>query len=251
MRGPSRLYYARAVNGNAPPRWPRRLVAAGVLLFLVGPGLAWAGVVPPIVGFGLFAVSALLGLLGALVGGVALVRRRADRATLLIVAVGLVLTAMVAGPAVLARDSPPINDISTDVEDPPAFRHAATALPGVDLSYPEAFLQPARVAYPDVQPLASPVAPAAVYAAALKVAEAQPGWELVTRDPDARVVEAVARTPLFRFEDDVTIHILPGTPGGSVVQVRSRSRVGKGDLGANARRIRTYLAALRAALEPR
>jgi uncharacterized protein (DUF1499 family) len=69
------------------------------------------------------------------------------------------------------------------------------------------------------------------------------GWEVVSVEPAIGRLEASTRSAIFRFVDDVVVRVRPeGT--GSIVDVRSRSRVGRGDLGANARHIRSLLAAL-------
>lgn len=81
-----------------------------------------------------------------------------------------------------------------------------------------------------------------VFDAALTTAQAM-GWEVKVRDRDKGEIRAVATTLVFRFKDDVTIMI--GREGESVVvNVRSHSRIGKGDLGTNARRIRQFQAKL-------
>ena len=81
-----------------------------------------------------------------------------------------------------------------------------------------------------------------VFDAALATAQAM-GWEVTARDRDQGEIRAVATTRVFRFKDDVTITI--GREGeGVVVNVRSHSRIGKGDLGTNARRIRQFQAEL-------
>jgi uncharacterized protein (DUF1499 family) len=81
-----------------------------------------------------------------------------------------------------------------------------------------------------------------VFDAALATAQAL-GWEVTARDRDRGEIRAVATTRVFRFKDDVTITI--GREGeGVVVNVRSHSRIGKGDLGTNARRIRQFQAEL-------
>ncbi len=69
------------------------------------------------------------------------------------------------------------------------------------------------------------------------------GWEIVSRETAAGTLQAVATTAWFGFKDDVTIRVSPD-PQGSRIDIRSRSRVGRGDVGANARRIRAWRAAL-------
>lgn len=62
-------------------------------------------------------------------------------------------------------------------------------------------------------------------------------WELTSVDPDARRIEAVATTKLFGFHDDVTIWVTDDAEPRSTLYVRSASRVGRGDLAANVRRV--------------
>ena len=73
------------------------------------------------------------------------------------------------------------------------------------------------------------------------------GWEIVASDPEAGLIEATATTAVMNFKDDIAIRITE-TDTGAAVDVRSVSRVGISDLGANANRIRTYLHALRVKL---
>jgi uncharacterized protein (DUF1499 family) len=92
--------------------------------------------------------------------------------------------------------------------------------------------------YPDVQPQRCNQPSDKVFDAALATAQAM-GWEIRETNREQGVIEAVATTRLFKFKDDVTVTI---TREGqvTVVNVRSKSRVGKSDLGTNARRIRAF-----------
>ena len=102
--------------------------------------------------------------------------------------------------------------------------------------------------YPELQAQHFKAAPNKVFDAALAVSRAT-GWEVVTTNavPPApgktREIRAVATTRLWRFKDDVTISIDPEGEG-SIVNMHSQSRIGKGDFGANARRIRQFQAEL-------
>lgn len=97
--------------------------------------------------------------------------------------------------------------------------------------------------YPDLVPLTLDLPPNAAYAAALAAARAMPLWQVVSEDPAAGRIAALASTPRLKFVDDVEIVVEPaGT--GSRVHMRSASRVGVTDFGANARRVRAYLARL-------
>ena len=94
--------------------------------------------------------------------------------------------------------------------------------------------------YPDIQP--QRFGPAfgydRIFDSALEVSRGM-GWEIRETDKARGVIEAIATTRLLKFKDDVTITITRETEA-TVVNVRSKSRIGKGDLGANARRIRAF-----------
>jgi uncharacterized protein (DUF1499 family) len=135
--------------------------------------------------------------------------------------------------------TPPINDISTDTEDPPVFWFTATPS-----DYPAQNAESQRAAYPDVRPLEMPVFAAEAFAAALALVEAR-GWEVLSAEPAESQIEAIATSRLFGFEDEVAIRVTE-TDTGARIDMRSRSRLGQIDRGANARRIKAYLADLEA-----
>ena len=96
--------------------------------------------------------------------------------------------------------------------------------------------------YPDLQTQHFSQAYEHVYDASLATAQAQ-GWEITAQDREHGEIRAVATTKLGHFKDDVTLSITHEA-AGAMVDMRSHSRVGKGDLGANARRIREFQADL-------
>lgn len=102
--------------------------------------------------------------------------------------------------------------------------------------------------YPDIQPQRFERTPDEVFAAVARLAPAQVGWGSIQSDAAKRTLRAVAKTRLLRFRDDVWIEVVPEGEG-SAVQMRSKSRLGKGDLGVNARRIRGFQAQMAAELE--
>jgi len=141
--------------------------------------------------------------------------------------------------------APPINDITTDTADPPKFVAIAPlrADARVPTTYPgEAFAQQQHAAYPDIKPVEVEAWSPTAFARALDTAKRM-GWTIVAADPVAGRIEATATTPWFGFKDDVVIRITP-EPGGSRLDIRSVSRIGQGDLGANAARIRSYVGLL-------
>jgi len=140
-----------------------------------------------------------------------------------------------------ARSHPPINDITTDMADPPAYMTTARNYPGAEMARQQ------RAAYPDIVPVMLPVPPAQGFAKALAAAEAM-GWEVVGRDAASGRIEAVDSTKWFGFKDDIAIRVRAadaGSPNLSRVDIRSKSRVGRGDLGTNAQRIRAYVQRLK------
>jgi len=147
---------------------------------------------------------------------------------------------------------PPIHDISTDTVNPP---HYVAVLPlranaANTLEYgksegmtPETLANLQQQAYPDIQPWRTQTSKEDVFAKALQVVE-QLGWELVDQNLAEGRIEATDTTFWFRFKDDVVIYISEAN-GETLVNARSVSRVGRGDVGANAKRIRAFFAALK------
>ena len=62
-------------------------------------------------------------------------------------------------------------------------------------------------------------------------------WEITVLDADKKEIQAVVTTKVWGFKDDVTIQVQPAQPSGNWLWIRSSSRVGKGDLGANTRHV--------------
>lgn len=193
------------------------------------------------------------GTFGALAGGVLglvaltiAVRRRAYRPALVSILVVVISVALTIIPLLhwqQAQAVPPIHDITTDTDDPPAFESLAAvreeapnavAYPGEDTARQQ------RDAYPDIEPL-KVEAPLPRVREAAEAEAREFGWELVSVTDNT--IEATATTTWFGFRDDVVIR-LREEPDGVRVDMRSASRVGRGDVGTNADRIRAYLDAL-------
>ena len=141
---------------------------------------------------------------------------------------------------------PPIHDITTDTENPPAFVAALKLRPkdANTVKYEGAELaSKQRAAYPDIAPVKVSLAPADAFKRALDTANAMPGWTVVDSDSATGRIEANETSRWFRFTDDVVIRVA-AEGAGSRVDVRSVSRVGRSDFGVNAGRIRAYTAAL-------
>lgn len=222
--------------------WGLRISVAAAAAVILGVGGTALGVVPGFVAFRIFLLGLPLGLIGVVASAWAWRRGGARRGRRGVVA-GLLALAPIVGPGVMTAGSPPINDITTNLDEPPAFTHALT-LPdnvGRDMALPADFQAVIREAYPDLlEPHIVRGSPGEVLERLAAGIRARPDWSLTRLDPAAHEAEAVVTTGLFAFKDDVVVR-LRAVPGGTRVDVRSKSRVGKGDLGANAKRIRSLL----------
>jgi uncharacterized protein (DUF1499 family) len=144
---------------------------------------------------------------------------------------------------------PPINDITTDWENPPQFQAvlpARTAAEANSTTYAGAKVsEQQRKAYPDIVPLTLSLAPQAAFDRALAVAKDR-GWTIVASDLATGHIEASQSSRWFGFTDDIVIRVAAADTG-SRVDIRSESRYGRSDFGVNAARIRGYIVALREA----
>jgi hypothetical protein len=136
----------------------------------------------------------------------------------------------------------PLNDVTTDLANPPEFFVAPPERPGYDAAR---FAPLQRRIHGDLSNARLPWPPQETLARAERLARGS-GWTLVGVDAAGLRLQAIAVTRLLRFRDDVVIAVRPAESGGSIVAMRSKSRLGRSDLGTNARRIRAFLAALAA-----
>lgn len=199
--------------------------------------------------------AALGGGVVALIGIVAgLIRRTgAGKLNILSLVVALLFCGYLLQLVMTARSVPAIHDATTNLDDVPAFTTLAVRPDNLenvpDEGRPElARLDPAsrwkaihRQAYGDLRTLRVPASVAETTLRAASVARSR-GWEIARADPDAGIVEATATSFFFRFRDDVAVRVRPDprSPGGSLVDMRSISRVGGSDVGMNAKRIRAF-----------
>ena len=222
-------------------------LVAAFLFAVAGPGTR-LGLWDFRLGFTLLRWGAWLGMAGVVLALLALVVPASRRAGVLVPLFALALSAAVVyvpwSMVRRARSVPPIHDITTDVVDPPAFvdvlaRRAGS--PNSAVYGGDSIARQQQAAYPDVRTLELAIPPAQAFPRALEAAR-EMGWEIVAADTSAGRIEATATTRWFGFKDDVVVRIRPnGDGGGSRLDVRSVSRVGGSDVGANAERIRAYL----------
>ena len=225
-------------------RWLRPLavivaLVALAMLAMSGPGVRFE-LFSYRTGLTLFRWSAYAGIAAIVAGVIALAVPASRRRGRVLPIVALLIGGLaLAVPLQLQRQAqgvPPINDITTDTQNPPRYMTANLAYPG------EAFARQQRAAYPDIQPVMLAMPPRQAFERAVKAAESM-GWEVVGRDAAAGTLEAVDTTRWFGFKDDIAVRVTAadaGSPHLSRVDIRSKSRVGRSDLGANARRIRAY-----------
>jgi len=169
-------------------------------------------------------------------------RRRGFALTLAGVVLGAVAFGVPFAMLQNAKRLPPIHDITTDTENPPRF--VAIVPLRIGSRNPVEYQgrnvsQQQRTAYPDIGPVTLAEPPDAAFKRALNAAR-DAGWQIVAAVPDERRIEATDTTMWFGFKDDVVVRVTP-TDGKSRIDVRSVSRLGEGDLGKNAARIRAYL----------
>jgi uncharacterized protein (DUF1499 family) len=228
------------------------LIAAGVLMatsgtmfrmewIALGDAFSWLRM-----GAQLAAVAAILGIVTIVVAG--LCRRWGAVLTGAVAAV--VAVTVIAMPVQMqqrAQTVPPIHDITTDMDNPPAFVALANAreaapnavdYPGIETARQQ------RASYPMLQPVTLTVPMAQVQTAARDLIAAR-DWQLAEASPTT--LEATATTRWFGFKDDVVIR-LTDTSDGVRVDMRSASRLGKSDLGTNAERIQDFLEDLQRAV---
>ena len=232
--------------------WARRvalfsLAAATLSVVIVHSGLLEIG--PALVTFGASLTLALIALLLAFAAFVSIWKDGHAGLGASLGAIGIVILLM-AYPAYIAlkaRHLPWIHDSTTDPIDPPRYDTLARARPRDANSAIYAGLATAELqlaAYPDIEPLDGDIGPRSAYDAALTVINRR-RWRVVeARPPDQGRqegrIEAVARTPIMGFRDDVVVRVRP-FEGGSRVDIRSSSRYGLFDFGANAARVRALL----------
>ncbi len=232
-----------AQGASRAPRWAAVLGSAAVTGFIGGPVLAHVYIVPAMAGFVLFDLGGFLGVAALIAGIVAAVR---GAGLSLGFVLGVLITATFLAVALPAGKFPPINDITTDTTNPPQFVKAATldANVGRNLGYPgAAFAEQQRAGYPELGPLQMNLPADEAFRRVVAAAKRMPAWEVTRMDPAASALEGTATSRLFRFQDDFAVEVRP-QGNGSVVHMRSKSRDGKGDIGANAARIKAFFASL-------
>jgi len=240
--------------------WSRRLAlfsVAAVVIAIVAVRAGLVEVLPGIATLGGALSFAVLAILLALMSFVTIWRQglRGLGYSVIAIVVGALLLAYPAYLGYQAYRLPPIYDITTDVLDPPGYDavrrlRSRSTNPAQYAGLYAAEQQ--REAYPQITPLELSVPGKTAYDHALALVNKRRWLILDAREPlpkrrDGRI-EAVARTPIMGFRDDIVIRIR-GTEEDARVDMRSSSRYGFHDLGSNASRIRAFLDALEREIE--
>jgi uncharacterized protein (DUF1499 family) len=243
----------------------RSLTARGALILgstavgglVVGVGGIQIGALAPFQGFRIAAgLGLFFGVLAVIASLLAIVRTsarsgRSGRGDAWAgLGLGLAALVLLIGPALRARHYPQIHDVTTNPDDPPVFSEAVERAPGRmnGIAYPDPdhdVIARQREAFPDLQPIDVALPPSEALERAQAIAE-QLGWTITRTDSATFSLEATDTSRIFRFVDDVAVRIRPNARGGSTIDLRSNSRVGGGDLGANALRIRAFRDAMTA-----
>jgi len=162
--------------------------------------------------------------------------------------------------------SPPIHDISTDVEYPPPFiallplRAGATNSPGYDgmklIEYGGRKTHVAaaqKKAYPDIKAFPALLNPQQradidpkkiLFWRAFETAKRMSGWNIAAFDEKTGMIEASATSQWFGLTSDIAIRVKPAGSIGARLDIRSKSRIGQNDMGMNAQIVRDYLKAV-------
>lgn len=233
--------------------WARRIALFSLAATMIAIIIVRSGaldIVPALSTLAFALVLAVVAILLALAAGVVIWRDGSGGLREALAALGLGL-ALIAYPAYLgikAYRLPAIYNVTTDPIDPPRFEAIARLRPRDANPVTYAGLYTAeqqRTAYSDIEPDLTTASPQEAYDAALKiigkrkwrVVDARPPQGATPRDG---LIEAIALTPLLGFRDDVVVRVR-ATPDGARIDIRSASRYGRHDLGANAARVRALI----------
>ncbi len=222
--------------------WALRLSATGIVLVIIGLFGARIGLMPMLAML-LLTLGSLTLIAGGICGATGLLRSRgkSENATTAWGAVLLGVATIVSTGSMMGGGGAPIHDISTDTLDPPEFIAVAELRGPDDNPVEYAGSESAAIqatAYPDLETIVLLDPRSFVFETALKVAQDM-DWEIVANDAAEGRIEATASTPFVGFKDDVVIRVRAKS-AETLVDVRSKSRMGRGDMGVNAQRIRDF-----------
>lgn len=230
------------------------LAGLAAILLLLATGVGYQkGAFDLAQAFNLLRIGALLGIAGAGFAIFFILWQRPEGITLVVIAASAVLgiTAfyMPYRQLLLSQQLPAIHDITTDISNPPAF--VAIARVRTSMHNPVAYAGPEvaalqRQAYPDIRTVMFPHSTEAVFDASMQLLE-EFNWRIADANAEEGRIEATVTSRWFGFKDDVVIRLTQAA-GMTLVDVRSKSRVGITDVGSNAQHIRDFINALNESL---
>jgi len=230
--------------------WARRIALFSLAATVIAIVIVRSGtldIVPALTTLGGALMLAVLAILLAFAAGIAIWMEgsRGLREAVMALFIGIGLIAYPAYLGAKAYRLPAIYDVTTDPLDPPKFEAIARLRPrdANPVTYAGLYAaQQQRAAYSDIEPEMTESSPQQAYEAVLKVITKRK-WHIVDarppQSPGSREghVEAIARTAILGFREDVVIRVR-STQDGARIDFRSASRYGRHDLGANAARVR-------------
>ncbi|HEY0964027.1 MAG TPA: DUF1499 domain-containing protein [Pseudomonadales bacterium] len=227
------------------------LAGFAAILLLLATGIIYQkGAIDLTQAFGLLRIGALLGIAGAAFTIFFILWQRPQGVNLAVIAasamLGIVAFYMPYRQMLLVQSLPPIHDITTDVDDPPAFvtiaRVRDVAQSPVTYDGPQAAMMQRR-AYPDIRTVVLEHSAPDVFAAALRALD-ELGWRVAEASSEQGRIEATVSSRWFALKDDVVMRLRPAAGGMTEFDMRSKSRIGISDAGANAHHIRRFMAEL-------
>ena len=231
------------------------LTGPAAILLLLATGIGYQkGAFELVQAVELLRIGALLGIAGAGFAIFFILWQRPQGLNLAIITVSAVLgiTAfyMPYRQLLISQRLPEIHDITTDIDNPPAF--VAIARVRTSIHHPVTYdgavtAAEQRRAYPDIRTIEFPRNADDVFAASMEVVE-ELGWRIAEASREEGRIEATVTSRWFGFKDDVVIRIAPSGAGATRFDMRSKSRVGISDIGSNAQHIRAFIGALSAKL---
>jgi hypothetical protein len=223
-------------------KWTTGLVFTAVLLIIAGLVIGQEQI-NPFASMLSITIGCLFAIIAAVIVCIKLIRQRSLGNVYVTEAIALILgvAALYSAAGMMGGGAAPIHDISTNTQNPPAFVDIVALRSDSDNTtdyLDDGTAEAQAAAYPDIQTIVLETTFESSFAAAL-AASHEMGWEVVASKPTEGRIEAIATTSIVGFKDDVVIRVTE-QDGKTLVDVRSKSRIGKGDMGVNANRIRAY-----------
>lgn len=243
--------------------WSRRLATFALAVAAIGVVLSRVHVVDPPAGLAVLGAALLIACLAVLLAATAFVViwRTGRRGFGLALTAVLFAVALLGFPGFLAVQAvrlPVLNDVSTDLVDPPDFSRSSVALAArgghVNSELPPDWREAQRRAYPELQPIVLDLD----IQEAWQLVQSAVGtmrWRIVDQSPPGgRLgigrIDAVDTSMILGFPDDIAIRLRP-LAGQTRIDIRSASRYGRHDFGVNARRVQKFATELQAQLDAR